>query len=96
MMSGPIIGQIFYSSFGFEGCFYCTSAVLAIALIISYYEIPNRVNKIKESDDETGGSGASIEIKVSYSDILKSRKAIMVIENISLSPMIKSLQSLHI
>jgi len=51
MMGGPIIGQIFYSAFGFQGCFYATAGVLLIASIISFKFIPNEINSntIKES-----------------------------------------------
>ena len=51
MMSGPIIGQIFYSAFGFQGCFYATAGVLLITSIVSFKLIPNEINssKIKET-----------------------------------------------
>jgi MFS family permease len=47
MMGGPIIGQIFYSAFGFQGCFYATSGVLLITSIISFKLIPNEINSNK-------------------------------------------------
>jgi Major Facilitator Superfamily len=43
-MAGPIVGQVFYSAFGFEGCFYSTTVVLALAGVLSSYFIPERVN----------------------------------------------------
>lgn len=35
LMAGPIVGQVFYSAFGFEGCFYSTTVVLMLAGMLS-------------------------------------------------------------
>jgi hypothetical protein len=45
MMGGPLIGQMFYSLMGFEGCFYSTAVVLLISGAFSFMYIPNSVNK---------------------------------------------------
>lgn len=44
MMGGPIIGQLFYSAFGFEGCFYSTAVILAMAALMTFKLVPNSVN----------------------------------------------------
>lgn len=46
-MAGPIIGQVFYSKFGFGGCFYSTTVLLMMAGVISWRFIPNEVNQGK-------------------------------------------------
>jgi MFS family permease len=40
LMAGPIVGQVFYSSFGFEGCFTSTTLILAFAGFLSWKLIP--------------------------------------------------------
>lgn len=45
MMGGPIFGQLFYSAFDFQGCFYATAVVLFAAACLSFKLIPNEVNK---------------------------------------------------
>ena len=44
-MAGPIVGQVFYSAFGFEGCFYSTTVVLFAAGVLSYKLIPGSINR---------------------------------------------------
>ena len=36
LMAGPLVGQIFYTTFGFEGCFYSTTILLIVAAYISH------------------------------------------------------------
>ena len=50
LMAGPIVGQVFYSSFGFEGCFYSTTLLLIGAAYISYKYI-NQTNKSRKSEE---------------------------------------------
>lgn len=45
LMLGPVIGQILYSSLGFEYTFYCTAGIIAIPLLLQIAFIPNRLNK---------------------------------------------------
>lgn len=47
LMAGPIVGQAFFSVFGFEGCFYATTGLLAIAGALQYAMIPEAVNRGK-------------------------------------------------
>jgi hypothetical protein len=46
-MAGPIVGQIFYSKFGFVGCFYSTTVLLALTAFMSWKYIPDQVNQGK-------------------------------------------------
>jgi hypothetical protein len=45
MMGGPLIGQLFYSLVGFQGCFYMTAGLIGVCGIGSMMSIPNKVNK---------------------------------------------------
>lgn len=47
LMAGPIIGQVFYSKFGFAGCFYSTTLLLTMAGLLSWRYIPQEVNQGK-------------------------------------------------
>ena len=63
LMAGPIVGQVFYSSFGFSGCFYSTTVLLLGAGYISYKYI-NQSNKSRKSDeimDIEGDDGVDAE-----------------------------------
>ena len=41
LMAGPIVGQIFYSKYGFDGCFYSTTVMLGLAGFFSWAFIPD-------------------------------------------------------
>ena len=64
LMAGPIVGQVFYSSFGFEGCFYSTTMLLMGAGYISYKYIRMSAKSRKSEeimDIEENGSGVTEE-----------------------------------
>jgi len=69
LMAGPIVGQVFYSSFGFEGCFYSTTVLLIVAGYISQRFIVlgsetakvHGVNKHRKSDEIMDIEGAVLE-----------------------------------
>ena len=49
LMAGPIVGQAFFSVFGFEGCFYATTGLLAMAGVLQWFLIPDSVNRGKSA-----------------------------------------------
>jgi hypothetical protein len=61
LMAGPIVGQIFYTNFGFEGCFYSTTVLLIGAAYISYKYI-NLSNKTRKSEEIMDLEGHENEI----------------------------------
>ena len=47
MMGGPIVGQVFYSAFGFSGCFYSTAFLIFGSGLLAIKFIPGSINKDK-------------------------------------------------
>jgi MFS family permease len=61
LMAGPIVGQAFYSAFGFEGCFFSTTVVLAFAGFLSWLLIPDIINAHRQRKVNSGGKNGTFK-----------------------------------
>ena len=73
-MAGPIVGQVIYSSFGFEGCFYSTTLLLMGSGYISYRFIrqPIKSRKSDEIMDIEGGESQDVAEESEFSFFLRA------------------------
>jgi hypothetical protein len=75
LMAGPIVGQVFYTQFGFEGCFYSTTVMLIGAGMLSHRYIKTNqtqqetVPKQRKSDEIMDIEDHSIHNAVTGDDI---------------------------
>ena len=93
-MAGPIVGQVFYSKFGFEGCFYSTTLLLIMAGLFSWRFIPDEVNQgklviVKQAnsvenqimDLEDDHLSADIEMEMINQEVNKETSMVCYIRN---------------
>jgi MFS family permease len=81
LMAGPVIGSLIYGLVGYEYTFYCFSGIIALGLILSFFLLPNRINKVAEpKDDDSRKSGVvESQIPVTYSLFYTNRRAMFAV-----------------
>ena len=67
-MAGPLVGQVFYTAFGFSGCLYSTTLLLIIAGLASHSFIPERLNHDISKFRKVPLTESTLDVRTTYDD----------------------------
>ena len=67
MMGGPIVGQILYTAFGFQGCFFAIALLILGCGILTSFMIPSIVNRSRRDSplDTQEEDGTLLDLETS-------------------------------